>query len=529
VASSEPANSRPTITTTGQCRWRGQGDGNLLQTHRVDIIGGSYGHPASALNRFDTETQLGGTLKRRDYTHLLADLTEAYVRYFPNSAALNEQAEEVLVDGGSHALRLTKPFPPRIISARGAWLKDEDDHDILDFWQGHLANILGHNPTIVTSALTTALGNENGFGLQTGFTERLQVENAEIICQQTGAERVRFTTSGTLATMYAILLSRTLTGRDVVMKVGGGWHGGQPWGLKGVGFKAKDGIGFQQVDTEGLPSTLTDAVVVTRFNDPDMLHDHFRQYGDRLACFIVEPFIGAGGIIPARREYLQTARELTLQYGTVLIFDEVIVGFRFRAGNAGALYGVQPDLTTFGKIIGGGMPVAAVGGRADIMNLVGRDSGHRVKFSGGTYSGHPGSMLATKTALTYLVEHEEEIYPRLARLGDKIRHTLEAAFTEEGIFARCTGYGNEAIPGSSLFMVHFPHDADASLDSPDNVADPSVCDTMLNRDVLQMALLLGDIYLLHGHGAVSITHTETDIDILGNACRKVARQIKSYT
>ncbi len=529
MALSEPANSRPTITTTGQCRWRGQGDGNLLQTHRVGIIGGSYGYPASALNRFDRETQLGGTLKRRDYTHLLADLTAAYVKYFPNSAALNEQAEKVLVDGGSHALRLTKPFPPRIISARGAWLKDEDGHDILDFWQGHLGNILGHNPTIVTSALTTALGNENGFGLQTGFTERLQVENAEIICRQTGAERVRFTTSGTLATMYAILLSRTFTGRDVVMKVGGGWHGGQPWGLKGVGFKAKDGIGFQQADTEGLPSTLTDAVVVTRFNDPDMLHDHFRQYGDRLACFIVEPMVGAGGVILATPEYLQTARELTQQYGAALIFDEVIAGFRLRAGNAGSLYGVRPDLTTLGKIIGGGMPVAAVAGRSDIMNLAGSENDHRVKFSGGTYSGHPSAMLAANTVLTYLVEHEAEIYPRLARLGDKIRHTLETAFTEEGIFARCTGYGNEAVPGSSLFMAHFPYDADASLVSPNDVADPSVCDTTLNREVLQMALLLEDVYLIHGHGAVSYAHTETDIDILGNACRKVARQIKSYT
>ncbi|NIV28994.1 MAG: aminotransferase class III-fold pyridoxal phosphate-dependent enzyme, partial [Anaerolineae bacterium] len=264
-------------------------------------------------------------MKTRDRTRLLVELAEAYAQHAPQSAALNEQAKGRLLDGGSHALRLIEPFPPRIVAAQGGWLKDEDGHDILDFWQGHLANILGHNPEIVTSVLAQAF--EERLGLQTGFPDRLQVECAEILCRQTGAERVRFTTSGSLATMYATLLSRAFTERDVVMKVGGGWHGAQPWGLKGVGFEAQAGIGFQHVDTEGLPSTLTDKVVVTGFNDPGLLRDHFRQYGDRLACFIVEPFIGAGGIIPATREYLQTARELAHQYGVVLIFDEVIAGF----------------------------------------------------------------------------------------------------------------------------------------------------------------------------------------------------------
>lgn len=463
--------------------------------------------------------------RTRDYTRLLAELTEAYIQRFPESAALNEKAEKYLLDGGSHALRLMEPFPPRIVSAQGGWLKDEDGHSILDFWQGHLANILGHNPEVVTSALGRAF--EERFGLQTGFPDRLQVECAEILCQRTGAERVRFTTSGTLATMYAILLSRAFTGRDMVMKVGGGWHGGQPWTLKGVGFDAQTGVGFQHVDTEGLPPAVTDKVVVTKFNDPDLLRDHFRQYGDQLACFIVEPFIGAGGIIAGTLEYLQTVRELTHQYGAMLILDEVIAGFRFRAGNTGALYGVQPDLTTFGKIIGGGMPVAAVAGRADIMNLVGRDSDHRVKFSGGTYSAHPSSLLAAKTLMTYLIDHEAEIYPRLAESGEKARRTIEAAFAEEGILARCTGYGNEAVPGSSLFMFHFPYHEDTQLDKPDDVSDPSVCDVTLRREVLQIALLLEDVYVIHGHGGVATTHTEADIELLGEACSRVARRLKA--
>lgn len=459
-------------------------------------------------------------MKTRDYSQLLGELRAEYAARAPKSAALNERAQRVLVDGGSHTLRLMQPFPPRIAAAHGAWVTDEDGHTLLDFWQGHLANILGHNPDVVTAAVSQALAE--GAGLQTGFTERFQVEAAELLCARTGAERVRFTTSGTLATMYAILLARAFTGRDVVLKVGGGWHGAQPWALKGIGYHGAEG--YQHVETAGLSSAVSEEVVVSRFNDPEMLRDHFRQYGDRAACFIVEPFMGAGGFMPATRQYIQTARELATQYGAVLILDEVIAGFRFRAGNTGALYGVQPDLATFGKIIGGGMPVAAVTGRADIMNLAGRAGGGRVKFSGGTYSGHPASMLAATTMLRYLVEHEAEIYPRLAVLGDRIRCILEDAFTAEGMYARCTGGGN-ALPGSSIFMLHFPYQEGHPLDAPDDVFDPAVCDVVLNGDVLQLALLLENVHIMHGHGVASTAHTEADLDFLETACRTVARRL----
>lgn len=465
-------------------------------------------------------------MKKRDYDPLLAELAQAYSQYAPNSKALNEKAYKYQVDGGSHTLRLIQPFPPRIAAARGAWLIDEDGHDILDFWQGHLANILGHNPEVVTSVLARAF--EDGHGLQTGFADRLQVETAEILCQRTGAEQVRFTTSGTLSTMYATMLSRAFTGRTLVIKVGGGWHGAQPWSLKGIGFSAGNGAGFQKVESDGVPLAITDKVVVSGFNDPDRLHAHFREYGDRLACFIVEPFLGVGGFAPATAEYLRTARELTRQYGVVLIFDEVIAGFRFRAGDTGALYSIQPDLFTFGKIIGGGMPVAAVAGRADIMGLTGRAAGSRVKFSGGTYSAHPASLLAAKTLMSYLVAHESQIYPRLAELGAKTRQTIKTAFQEEGIFVHCTGYDDKVLSDSSMFMLHFPYDENAQLDRPKDWFDPSVCDLTLSHRVLDLALLLENVFMLHGHGGVSTAHTEADVDFVGQACRRAARRIKPY-
>ena len=465
-------------------------------------------------------------MKTRDYGPLLAELTEAYAHHSPKSKALNDRAKKFQVDGGSHALRLLDPFPPRIVTAQGAWLVDEDGHNLLDFWQGHVANILGHNPKAVTSVLSDAF--EAGWGLQTGFTDRLQIEAADILCQQTGAERVRFTTSGALATMYAILLSRAFTGRDMVMKVGGGWHGAQPWALKGIGYHIGNGHGFQKVESEGVPASVTEKVIVTVFNDPDRLRDHFRVYGDRLACFILEPFLGVGGYLPATREYLQTARELAHQFGALLVFDEVISGFRFRAGSLSALYGVQPDLASFGKIIGGGMPVSAVAGRAEVMGWVGRSEGNRVRFSGGTYSAHPASLLAAKTLMSYLAKHETEVYPYLGDLGEKVRQVMVRAFREEGIYTQCTGHDDEVLPGSSLFMLHFPYEEDAQLNGPVDWLDPSVCDITLGHQVLDLALLLEDIFLLHSHGAVSTAHTEQDVEFLAEACRRVARLIKPY-
>ena len=462
-------------------------------------------------------------MKPRDHSRLLLALREEYERRSPRSAALQAEALRYLVDGGNHTLRLIQPVPPRIASAAGAWVADEDGHRILDFWQGHYANILGHNPPALTSVLREAFAA--GAGLQTGFTDRLQVEAAELLCRLTGCERVRFSTSGALTTMYAVLLARAFTGRDRILKIGGGWHGAQPWALKGVEFHDENHSRFQHVETKGLPEAIAEEVLVTRFNDPDMLGGQFRRYGDSLACFILEPFIGAGGCLAAQREYLARARELCTRYGTVLIFDEVISGFRFHAGSISQLYGVQPDLATFAKTIGGGMPVAAVAGRAEVMNLAGRSGG--VKFSGGTYSGHPASMLAAKTMMSYLAANARELYPRLASLGERARRAVEAAFAAEGLHAVCTGDGNEAVPGSSLGMVQFPYREGTRFRSPEDTRNPAICDVVLGDTVVQLALLLEDVHVVHGLGSVCAEHTEADIDRLAEACRRAAARIQA--
>ncbi len=462
------------------------------------------------------------TVEPRDPDALLAELAEAYRRHAPASAAWQARAERYLIDGVSNALRHVAPFPPRVVAARGAWVTDEDGHRILDFWQGHYANLLGHNPPVVTEGLARAL--HEGYGLQTGFVDRVQVEVAERLCARTGADRVRLTTSGTLATLAAVTLARAFTGRDLVLKVGGGWHGSQPWGLKGVAFRE----GFDHLESRGLPAQAGEQVLLTRFNDTDHLHDVFARHGDRLACFIVEPVVGSGGMIPARRAYLQAARELTHRHGALLILDEVITGFRFRAGDAGALYGVRPDLATFGKIIGGGMPVAAVAGRADVLALCGR--GGTVKFEGGTFAAHPASLLAARAMLDHLIAHEDTIYPALRTRSVRLREVVTAAFAEEGVAVRFAGDRVDDLPGCSLHMLLVPragHHARA-FDTPDEALDPRFSHRDLSERVLRLALLLENVHIVHGLGAVTWAHTDEDLDYLAGACRRVARRLRPY-
>lgn len=461
-----------------------------------------------------------------DYEPLLGELSEEKARCFPRSAALQRQACRYLVDGGSHPLRLLEPFPPRIAAAEGGWVQDVDGHALLDFWQGHMANVLGHNPTVVTSEVSMRLAQ--GYGLQLGMAERLQVEVAEILCRRTGADKVRLTTSGTLASMYGIMLARAFTGRSRVLKVGNGWHGAQPWSLKGCHYHAEDGTGYGGVDSEGLSAEIAQSVIVTGFNDPERLRDDFRRSGDELACFIVEPLIGAGGMIPATREYLRLARELTHEHGALLVFDEVIAGFRFRAGDLAALYGVEPDLAIYGKAIGGGMPVAALAGREEVMRLLGHAGESRVAAFGGTYSAHPASLLAAKVSMSHLVEHEEEVYGRLADRGREMREAMVSGFSDEGIFAVCTGAGPDLPTGSSVAMVHFPHAVDTRIDTPEAAFDPRVCDVTLRTKVLGPAMLLESVHMVQGHGAAALPHTDEDMSFLRDACSNVARRVKRH-
>lgn len=457
---------------------------------------------------------------------LLKVLESEYRDKTRKSLEIYRRAEKVMVKGGSHTLRLWKPYPFFIAGARGPEVRDADGNSYIDFWQGHYANILGHNPEVIREELNDEIRKGT---LQTGFETQPQIELAETILSQLGYRgyKIRFTTSGTLATMYAVMLAKAHTGRECVLKVGGGWHGASPCLLKGV--KHHGLVGFEAGESAGISQQTLDKILITRFNDGDDLARIFREKGKTVSCFIVEPFIGVGGFLPTSREYLELARRLTEEYGVVLIFDEVISGFRFCPSGVQTLYGVKPDLATFGKLIGGGHAVSAVVGRDEIMEECEATRPEKIKvlFEGGTFSAHSEYMTAGLIMLKHLIGRAEEIYPRLGRAGERLRRGIEAAFAEEGIEARCTGYGNDVVKQSSLFMVNFPL-IKTDFKSPGDIWDPAVCAVRLREEALKLTLLNQGVHVVHGGGAASTAHSEEIVDRTIAAYREAAKTLKRY-
>ncbi len=465
-------------------------------------------------------------MNERARSSLLSVLEERYRERTRKSLAIHERARKVMVRGGSHTLRLWHPFPLSMSRARGPLIWDADGNAYIDYWQGHYANILGHNPALINDALRAV--HERG-SLHTGFEETTQIELAELIIRQLGDpdSRVRFTTSGTLATMYAVMVAEAYTGRDLVLKVGGGWHGASPCLLKGVSYDKDEG--FDHADSAGVPRDLTRKTLITRFDDLDDLGRILKSKGDRIACFILEPFLGAGGFLPTSKAYLEEARRLTERRGIVLIFDEIVSGFRFCPSGVQTLYGVRPDLSAFGKLIGGGHAVAAVAGREEIMSVCEQPSagGRRAFFEGGTFSAHAEYMAAGLAMLKHLIAQAGEIFPHLARLGDRLRRGIEAAFGQSEITAICTGDGNEVVPGSSLFFIHFPGKKGARR-NPEDLLNRAISDLDLRERILKLALLNEGVHVMHGGGAVSTAHGDEDIQKTIDACAEVGRLFKKY-
>lgn len=461
------------------------------------------------------------------FDRLRTRLVRAYEKRTPGSRRVFRRAEKVMVAGGSHTIRLWRPYPFFAASAEGPRVRDVDGNVYIDFWQGHYANVLGHNPGVIRRRMASCLGRG---ALHTGFEASTQIELAEKLVQGLGGReaKVRFTTSGTLATMYAVMMAQGLTGRDRVLKIGGGWHGASPYLLKGVKYHADEG--FEGRESAGLLDEIVSRTLVTRFNDVADLERIVGEHGDRIACFIVEPFLGVGGFLAASREYLEAARRLTSRHGILLIFDEIISGYRFCPGGLQTLYGVRPDLTTLGKIIGGGHAVAAVVGPREIMEECerGRGGGDRVYFEGGTFSAHSEYMQAGLAMLGHLAGRAASVYPRIAKAGERLRQGIERVFAEAGVPARTTGGGNEVVSGSSMFMVHFPRDPKIAYDRPEDILDPRRSNLSIREDLLKLALLVNGVNVVHGGGAVSAAHGPKEIEATLDAYAEAARLFAKY-
>jgi glutamate-1-semialdehyde 2,1-aminomutase len=383
--------------------------------------------------------------------------------------------------------------------AEGPYLVDLDGNRYIDYIGSWGPMILGHAHPDVTAAIEAAARRGTSFGAPT----EAESELAEMIIQAVpSVEMVRLVNSGTEATMSAIRLARGFTGRETIVKFAGNYHGHVDSLLVAAGSSAAT-LGVP--NSPGVTAGTTRDTLVLRYNDPEGLEAAFREHGDRIAGVIVEPAAGNMGCVKSSTAFRAALRELTERHGSLLIFDEVMTGFRVAYGGAQTLFGIRPDLTTLGKIIGGGLPVGAYGGRADVMRHV-LPAG--TVFQAGTLSGNPLACAAGIATLKIL--RDANPYPRLQQLSTRLAAGLEDAARSAGIPC-AIGWFNSMM---TLFFTAGP------VTDWDTAAP---CDTqryarwfwgLLERGVYMPCSQFEALF-------VSAAHAEADIDATVNAAREV--------
>lgn len=335
-------------------------------------------------------------------------------RNLSRSAALQERAEKLFPGGVNSPVRAFHAVggkPPFLMRAEGAYLWDADSNRYIDYFGSWGPMILGHAFPPVVEAMREAAARSASFGASTAAEGDL----AEmVVAAYPSIAKLRFVSSGTEATMSAIRLARAFTGRKYVIKFEGCYHGHADSLL----VKAGSGVAtFGIPGSAGVPEEAVHFTLALPYNDLGAVEAAFAQHNGEIACVIVEPVVGNAGCIPPRAGYLEGLRALTKKHGALLIFDEVMTGFRVSLGGAQELYGIHPDMTTLGKILGGGLPCGAFGGRAEIMDQL---APLGPVYQAGTLSGNPLAMAAGIAMIGYLRQHRTEVYAKLEKLSAKV-------------------------------------------------------------------------------------------------------------
>ena len=437
---------------------------------------------------------------------------DAYRLKTPLSENLFKRAKEVMPGGISHNIHYFPPYPFFIKNAMGSKIWDVDGNEYIDLWMGNYTHILGHRSPVIVRAIEKQLKE----GIHWGLVYKKQMEWAELIQELVpSAEMVRFCCSGTEATMYAVRLARAFTGKKIVLKIAGGWHGANP--DLSLGIK----MPYEKEESLGLLPELQKYTKVIPFNDLSGSLKVIHQNQKDLAGIILEPIVGEGGFNPATKEYLQMLRSETKKMGTLLIFDEVISCFRVALGGAQERFDITPDLTTLGKIVGGGLPVGALVGKREILEKTSpkkkRNKWEKILIGGGTFSAHPLTAAAGLTMLNYLKDHHQKVYPSLESKGKKIRKGMQEAFHREGVNAVVTGIG-------SLFQTHFPFQKGEKLNSPHSIQ--RFTDIEKREIEFRLRMLTKGIHVMHGGGSLTLAHSGEDIEKIIKATRDVAKEMK---
>ncbi len=433
----------------------------------------------------------------------------------PPGTDLHERALRVMPDGVAAYSQRLSPAPLYLSGAEGSRVYDLENQPYIDYMLGAGALVLGHRHPNVVAAIERAL--EAGVP-NIGVSEN-QIILAEMLCNYVPSlETVRFLPTGTEAVQAAIRIARKATGRTMIAKFEGAYHGQSENVMVSVESEAGargDVTAPNRVPYHCLlPDTITDQTLVLPFNDLAATSALIESYVDNLALVIIEPVLGFAGAIPAEKEFLQGLRKLTTQHGIVLVYDEVITGFRLAMGGGQELYGVVPDLTVLGKAIGGGMPISAVGGRRDIMEWTSVNSHpDDYVFQSGTFSAFPMSVAAGIATIETLAN--ERLVDYTNGIGDMIRDGLTRLYSERGIAAQITGIG-------SIFHAHFTrepvNDARDASDADQNLP------VLLHRRLLQHG-----IYFYCGRlGWLSAVHSGDDIgytlDVMGTVVDEMIQE-----
>jgi len=421
------------------------------------------------------------------------------------SESLHERALQVLPAGISYKIRYMEPYPFYVDSALGSKVFDVEGRKYSDYWCTHFSMILGHAHPKVKTAMVEQIDK----GWNYGLSHELEVRHAELVNRcMPSVEMIRYTNSGTEGNMYAVRLARTCTKRTLIAKFEGGWHGGYDALHCAVKppFNAPSSGGL---DKHAMKDTLT-----LPYNDLEETRRTIRRR--RLACIIVEPVLGGGGMIPAERDFLAGLRELCDENGALLIFDEVITGFRLGMGGGQEYFGVKPDLTVLGKIIGGGLPIGAVGGRRDLMEHMDHTkySSNEYCFQGGTGAANILTLIAGEATIQTLMH--EPVHERVNKLGSRLFSQLNSSIDRSRSHARITGVG-------SLFGIHLTKQKSvhniAGWSSEQQERSKRLFRFLLKNEILLLAIDLP-------HGAVSYAHSEDEVDTFAS---RVEEYLKSET
>lgn len=363
---------------------------------------------------------------------------ERYQETTPKSKQLFERATRSLPGGNSRTTIYFQPYPIYFDYGKGCHIYDVDGNERLDFINNYTSLILGHAHPRVVEAVQRQVGRLTSVAAPT----ELEIELAEAIKERlSGIDVIRFTNSGTEATMLAIRAARAFTGREKIAKFDGGYHGTHDYAAVNVSAAGATGVGTETKGA-GLPRAVAESVLVMPFNDKEAVEQAIKTHKDELAAIIVEPVMGAAGVIIPQNGFLEFLRQVTERWDIVLIFDEVI-SFRVSYHGAQGYFGVKPDLTTLGKIIGGGFPVGAFGGCADIMALFDPRTTNYIGH-GGTFNANPITMSA---GLVTLDELSPDKYQQFDVLGATLKQKLCHLFDRVGIPAQVNQIG-------SIFNIH---------------------------------------------------------------------------